>query len=208
MSAIIVLHSAQTTPAMMKALVGPVDGFNLLFPQATTALRWDHLGPLDVPKLLELDAEFIAGYSSGAFMAARMIQERQYRGAMLLAGGFIKTLKPRPTPLMLVNGTADSQVPYDGTTYVRGALDTAITMRKLLGITTAPTRYTIPNTNKLDGCTATLDSWAGKVNLYTVIGGGHCWPGSKYNAAGLGRVCQDFSATAKMCDFFRPLAQA
>lgn len=201
-----VLHAAGVTPENMAKLVGPMPGFHLLFPEAANGERWDHLFGADVDFLRGVGGDFICGFSSGAFMCARMLEVRQYLAAVMVAGGFIKALRPKPTPLMLIHGTEDKQVPYGGTRYVHGALETAIVMRKALGIAASPTHKTIPNRNKLDGCTAYIDGWAGRVKLFTVVGGGHTWPSGAGNPPALGRVCRDFSATADMAEFFKGIA--
>lgn len=210
---IVVLHSAGTTPAAMAKLVGPLPpGWAALYPQAKNNLRWDHLGNNDVPALMALGGDFICGYSSGAFMAMRMTRQRQYKGAMMLAGGllhpYLSLPLPFPCPTMLVHGTADRQVPYDGVEYAyESGLDEALALKRLLAAG-PQSGALIPNTQN-DGCRAYYDDWAGAfapVRLYTVVNGGHTWPGSKLNAFGLGRTCMDFSATAEMVKFFGGLA--
>lgn len=205
---LMILHSAGTTPEQMAALVGPVDGFNVIYPEAAKDLRWDHLGEADASFLEMLGGDFIAGYSSGGFMAARMLAERQYRGGMLLAAGFLKSLRPTPSPLMVVHGTDDHRVAYRGSEYVLGAIETAISMRNTLGIAAGPTRTLIPNRSKADLCTANVDDWEGKVKLYTVLNGGHTWPGTKWRDPlnRLGRTGMDFSATDAMREFFAAVA--
>lgn len=202
---LVILHPAGTPPRQMEALVGPVAGFTTLYPHAKANLRWDHLGNADVPALLALGGDFIAGYSSGAFMALRMVRERQYRGAMIVAGGLLRAPAARwehPCRVLLIHGTEDARVAYGGSEYVLGALDSAIVLRKALGITSAPLHTTYPEAAPDDGCKAYLDDWAGRVGLITVVGGGHVWPGSKLNAPSLGRVCYDVGATYEMQQFF------
>lgn len=203
---LIVLHAAGTTPERMDALIGPVRGFNVVFPEAAKDLRWDHLGDTDAPFLSSLGGDFICGYSSGAFMAMRMTRERQYKGLMTVAGGLLLNYISRPLPYpcrsMLVHGTADRNVPYDGVPYAYEAgLDEALALKKLMGVTAGQNTVQLPNMVS-DGCRAYYDDWGGRVRLYTVVNGGHTWPGSRFNAAGLGRTCMDIDATALLREFF------
>lgn len=212
MSRILMLHPTGTTPANFAKLVGSFDNFEAVYPQAKNGLRWDNLGTADAGNLLALCAkegiEFVAGMSSGAFMAARLMELYQFKGAAMVAGGFIKALKPRMTPLLLVHGTSDTVVPYAGTSTTLGARETALVMKWAHGITGNAKRTKIPNT-AADGCSAYVDDWEGKVKLYTVTNGGHTWPvGARtvWQPPGAGRVSHDLDTGPTMGEFFRSLA--
>lgn len=195
MKTILMLHPANCTPGEFKQLVGPLPGYNLLYPQASNSSRWDHLGGNDATKLKLLGGDYICGYSSGAFMALRMCQERQYEGALIVAGGILRAYKTllHPTPTTFVHGTADVQVPYAGSQYVMGAYDSAVKVKQALKLGTA-VQTRMENTTP-DGCRTTVHDWGGKVRLYSVISGGHTWPGSKWNLAPeeVGRTSYDWS---------------
>lgn len=206
---LLLLHPADTTPEAFAKLVGPLP-FDCVYPRAANGSRWAHLGEsADVAALMGIEADFVCGMSSGAFMAARMLERKDYRGACLVAGGFTKALRPRPTPLLLVHGTLDAKVPYGGSGYVLGALETAQAMKKLLMLKGRGTITNLPNTAD-DGCSAFLETWGRppRVKLYTVVNGGHQWPTGPrtvYQPPELGRVCRDFDATSEMVSFFRGL---
>ena len=201
MAKVIVLHSANTTPFQMDRLCGfPKGAHQFVYPQARNGVRWDHLGDDDVPALLALEGDYIVGYSSGAFMAMRMMQERQYKGVAMNAGGILLNYFNRPFPypckVLLCNGTADKNVPYDGVMFqYEAGLDAAIALSKEMAVN-GPKSTLIPNT-RVDGCRAYVDDWEGMVRLYTVVNGGHTWPGSPYNLSQFiaGRTCMDFSLT-------------
>lgn len=205
---LMILHSAGTTPEQMAALVGPVEGFNVIYPEAAKDLRWDHLGDADGSWLAGLGpCDFICGYSSGAFMASRMMRDVQYKGGMMVAGGLLKSYAgswQRPCPVMLINGTADTRVPFNGSTFVLGAQATTLTFLRATNAPADAVRKKIPDTKAADGCHAYFDDWSGKVRLYTVVQGGHTWPGTKWRDPKglLGNTCMDFSATEAMRQFF------
>ena len=75
---------------------------------------------------------------------------------------------------------------------------------------TAVTTTTLPQTTK-DGTTVAQTSFtacpAGSaVDLYTVNGGGHTWPGSPYSVytAYLGKTSQNLDATLALWQFLTP----
>lgn len=206
---LILLHPAGVEPSDFAKLVGPLP-FDCVYPRAANGSRWAHLGEsADVAALMGIEADYIMGFSSGAFMCARMLEEKQYRGAMMVAGGFIKALRPRPTPLLLVHGTLDAQVPYAGTSTTLGPLDTADEMRALLKLPRRSTS-TVLDADKDDGATATRFDWSGRVVLYRCDRAGHTYPTGPrrvWQPPSLGRVCRDFDASLKMCEFFTQLNQ-
>lgn len=212
---LLMLHSADTSTAQMRDVVGDTTGFRMFYPRAQNNSRWDHVSPTasnpDVKALLKIDADFIAGYSSGAFMASRMLQEKQYKAAMILCGGILNLyLKPfytwpYPCPLMLVNGTADARVPYSGNEFYEAGMDAAVALKTKFSLSD-PQHFTFPESTPPDGCTGLLDTWDDgadmELKLYTALNGGHVWPGSSSNLPGLGRTCMEFSATEEMLAFF------
>lgn len=211
---IVCLHPAYTTPEQFAALIGPMPGFRLLFPEAKNGLRWDHLGDTDAPYVRSLGGDYVLGFSSGAFMAARMtFRERQYKGLAMCAGGVIKqyanTAWPYPCPVLLCHGTADLNVPYKGTTLTCGAVESAQTIARFLGAG-AYTRTRISNASTTDGCGAYMDNWADKVRLYTVENGGHSWPGRPQDVQKLATppINQDFSLSLEIGRFFEPAQMA
>lgn len=204
----VILHSAQTSPAQMAALVGMKPTSTVIYPQATAITRWDHLGNTDVPQLMALGGEYIMGFSSGAFMAMRMLRERQYKAAVIVAGGLIERYIKEdwlyPCPVLLINGTADLNVPYEGVPFMyQAGMDAALSLDLMLGGKSQSVHTPISNRNFFDGCRAYVDDWQGEVRLYTVLNGGHTWPGSTLNPPTLGRTCMDFSATDVANEWFR-----
>lgn len=122
-------------------------------------------------------------------------------------------------PVLLINGTDDPLVKYNGGTgeFNRAneanpdayMLPTEDLVKKIVQLDRCDSNsivHTLPNTNKKDGCIATETIYSGKVmvDFISVINGGHTWPGGDQYLPKLfiGRVCRDFSATEKIINFF------
>lgn len=205
MTTLTVLHGATMLPREMATLIGSTPGFTTTFPAAKANRRWDHIGNNDAPVLNALGGDYLCGFSSGAFMAVRMLHERKYKAAVIVSGGllvhYLLGQWVPPCPIMLVHGTSDARVPYEGVPYAYEAgMDAALALRVMMGIP-GPPRTKVINPSE-DGCRVILDNW-GPLRLYTIVNGGHTWPGSRYNGAGLGRTSFDVNITTEMLSFFK-----
>ncbi len=230
----VILHSAYTTIEKMVALVSPSKfrDWSVVIPEALPAAlpRWME-NPVTTPG--EVDVEFIdyvvaravvqtkadpnrifvMGFSSGAFMAMRLLHENvgaRFRGAACVAGALLNVYtRPEwsayPTPMLLINGTADMNTPYNGQYGLLSVPETLLYWAKKQDAQTIPVITTLPNTSA-DGTTVTKTSYAGTVELYAINNGGHYWPGSAKNlVTGPGEVCMDIDATMVIRDFFSRL---
>jgi len=128
----------------------------------------------------------------------------------LVAAEYLLRPCPGPVPVLAFHGTADPVVPY-----ASGA-----TGRSVPGIPVVGALANLQAWAKLDRCRPTprvttphpdivRHVWSGcaagsAVELYTVVGGGHTWPGSpvKLSAAALGPTTESISATGLMLSFF------
>ena len=126
-----------------------------------------------------------------------------------------------PVSLLLINGTNDPLVKYDGGPVGfrdedggRGSsLSTGKTIEIWLSNNNCPNTVTeekVDDTNKKDGCSAVKYTYAScadnsEVILVKITGGGHTWPGaSQYLPKFIvGTVCRDFNATEMIWDFFK-----
>ncbi|MDB5987019.1 MAG: hypothetical protein JWR16_2072 [Nevskia sp.] len=163
---------------------------------------------------------YMAGYSNGGLMTMRFACDHPEQ---IAAGGNVarvtmkssdsKACKPKlPTPMLLVNGTADPVSTYDGTkllgvTATLSAPATAAFWAKLDGCAATPVGSTLADAIA-DGTTVHLDTFSGctaldEVDFYTVNGGGHTWPGSIGFSPGLGITSEDFDATSLLWSFFQ-----
>ncbi|GAB7046818.1 alpha/beta hydrolase family esterase [Catenuloplanes indicus] len=165
---------------------------------------------------------YAAGYSNGGGMVIRLLHERPdliAGGAIIAAGqpapdNFLLSpdLPVVPRPVLLIHGTRDPIVPYQGgplpvwARYVfraHGALlsapDTAAYFAARNGITAAPVTSTLTaEVSRTDFHQPGREP----VRLFTVHGGGHTIPGPVPSPAVMGRTTTDLHTTAAIADFF------
>lgn len=123
-------------------------------------------------------------------------------------------LPDRPVPVLMMNGTLDHLIPYQGGIGVNGvdfratpALAASLAAHD--GCSPVPSRYDLPNWHWFDGCTASVTHYrsglqGSEVILYTITGGGHTWPGSRTWLPEFifGNTCKDFDGSQVIWDFF------
>jgi len=125
---------------------------------------------------------FSAGFSNGGFLSYRLACELSDKIAAIapVAGGLridAAACQPkRPVPVLHIHGTSDLLVPYSGgigTNPVSTSID-AFKTKNGCAAGAGKVVYTKDDVSctKWDGCTANAD-----VELCTVTGGGHQWPG-------------------------------
>jgi len=169
----------------------------------------------------------VAGISNGGFMALRMACEAAGQIAGVAAvtatmpaaiGGRCRPV--RPVPVLVINGTSDPLVPYQGG-QVRGFFGrdrgaiwstdrTVAFWAQVNGCSGTPSRTPMADRDPGDGTiTIRLDHrvCGAPVTLLEVQGGGHAWPGgSQYLPVALiGRAARDFSASEEIAAFFMAL---
>ncbi|WP_028081742.1 alpha/beta hydrolase family esterase [Solimonas soli] len=166
---------------------------------------------------LDADRLYLSGLSDGAFMAERLGCELSDRIAAiaLVAGTISKGLSlacapATPRPVILVNGSADPIVPFNGGRVgVLSAPDAfSFWLSRHNCTASATSSVALPDT-AADGTTTTLlrnvgCGSGGEVRQYIVNNGGHTWPGGRqYMSESLiGKTSQDFSINAEMWSFF------
>lgn len=147
---------------------------------------------------------FATGMSNGGFFSHRLACEAAdvFAAIAPVSGTMgIPTCAPsRPVPVLHFHGTADTIVPYLGGGFAGGT----------------PVESTMRDWAARDGCgtstrvvfqrgDATCKRWdcdgGVDVELCTIDGGGHTWPGGPPNL-GLGNTSSDVSATDRAWDFF------
>ncbi len=202
------------------------EGFALLAPNALgTPTSWNFIGlprqaddvafiaaMLDrTESQLCIDASrvYAAGISSGAAMSVALACKLQDRIAAIapIAGSWYPPNCPNdhPMPVIIFHGTDDPVVKYAGG---EGA---AI-------IPTPPVEETAAKWAAADGCAPTpaitkpsehirVTSYTGcaggvAVTLYTIVGGGHTWPGARVGVDILGPTTQEVNATDEIWRFF------
>jgi polyhydroxybutyrate depolymerase len=166
---------------------------------------------------------YVMGMSNGGFMTLTTACALSNKVAAavsvtgLMSTALVKSCRPaRPIPVALVLGDADPLVPYRGG-QMGGAGGVVLSGRESAdfwvaanGCSDDPTTEPIPDADPKDGTRSSRLRWTScrggaEVQLVTVTGGGHTWPGG-YQYLGemfIGRTSRDFSANELAWEFFR-----
>jgi polyhydroxybutyrate depolymerase len=152
---------------------------------------------------------YLSGLSNGGRMAARAALEAAdvFAAAAVVAGAWsgAGTTPARPVPLLLIHGTADRHIPYDGGRGEKGR-----------AVVNLPTREQFLRLAALMGCEgkprrtfrglAFRDAFrhAGadtEVALWTLPGAGHAWPGGRPWSPDADAPDPDFHASEEIWAF-------
>ncbi|MBI2900571.1 MAG: esterase [Planctomycetes bacterium] len=163
---------------------------------------------------------YAAGASNGGIMSQYLALKLSRRIAAIacVIGSVAKPaagLKPdAPVSVLIMNGTDDPLVPFDGGAVARsrgeviGTRDAVRLWVRANGCREAPEVEELPDADPKDGTRIVKETWPGgrggsEVVLYTVKGGGHTWPGgSQYLAEALiGKTSRDLDATSEIWKF-------
>lgn len=159
---------------------------------------------------MDPNSVFLAGQSNGGGVAYRIACERSERVAAIAVSAptfFAPECTPRtPVSILHIHGTVDPTIPFAGVRDRRGtapSVPEAITLwRAEDQCTSGPVHDMLNEFVELERHSAC--EGATEVLLYTVRGGGHCWPGIE---RGNERTCppggphMSFSATSVATDF-------
>jgi polyhydroxybutyrate depolymerase len=170
---------------------------------------------------------FCTGISRGAMFSYYLADAMNARITAIAAvcGGISKTEEQtyslkKPIPVLIINGTADPLVKYDGrygTLNKRNKgdedadmLPTEDLVKKVVSLdncNAVPQKLSVPDADRYDGCTETeyiYDDNDVKVDFIKIENGGHTWAGSTQYLPKflIGRLCRDFNASQKVFDFF------
>ncbi len=158
---------------------------------------------------------FVTGMSNGAMLTYRLACDRPGRFAAIgPVAGTITSDCPTPAPISVlhIHGEADGNVPFDGSATTKGtaagtvrmSVPTALERFRAAAKCAAPTTSNAgPVTRQSSACPGGID-----VNLITIAGAGHQWPGSPVQptaaalAIGVDPPSQALDATAQLWDFF------
>jgi polyhydroxybutyrate depolymerase len=129
-----------------------------------------------------------------------------------------------PVPILLIHGTADTNVLWEGSTtvvggremYVTFPMDMTVGMWVSNNLCTEDASYEdLPLSGKSPNTMVRVISWGGcaddkGVVVYAVIGGGHNWPGRPgfIDERVAGDVNQDFQPAEVIWEFFSQYALA
>ena len=169
---------------------------------------------------------YATGISNGGFMSVRLAIDLSEKIAAVapVAAQLSVALEGKtpqnPISIMIINGTDDPLVPFDGghvrlfeSGRSRGEiLSTAVTIehfRQYNHCDAAPQLVELPDNDPDDGTTVTIEPYArcddgAEVTLVKVIGGGHTWPGGKQYLGPklVGVVSHEINASEMILDFF------
>jgi len=171
---------------------------------------------------LSIDARriYATGISNGAMFSYRLACDLPgvFAAIAPVAGAMPAALAPTcthevPVALAAFQGTADRLMPYagGGVASSRGrALSAAHSVEfwaETAGCAPEPSVTLAPDRAPHDGMRVKLTSYAGckdgrDVDLYTIEGGGHTWPGGPASSRRVGRVTRAIGATATIWAFF------
>lgn len=170
---------------------------------------------------------FATGISNGGFFSfylAAKLSDRLLAVAPVCATipekVFPAYYPANPVSLLLINGTADPLVPYNGGsvgsrfTGSRGdCVSTDSTIQRFIQVnktTTQPVVTELPDKDKRDNCKAIQYLYSNgiaqsRVCLVKIVGGGHTLPGSgQYLPKFLiGKLCNDFEGNEMIWQFFK-----
>ena len=171
---------------------------------------------------------YAAGISNGGFMCQRLAVEKADTFAAVASivaslPLFWKNSSPGKISVLLINGTADPLVPYNGGSLTIKILGIRLNQGKILStdktiyfwlkhnkISTLPVITDIEDKVAGDNCHAVRFDWSDKdsgicVSLIKVINGGHSWPGAEKNLPKriVGETCDDFNASKVIWSFFK-----
>jgi polyhydroxybutyrate depolymerase len=242
---VVMLHPNPTTGSEFVAIsdmnrIADRNGFIAVYPDAL-ATAWDYLeidpqddvafieeliDDLDRSLTLDRDRIYVAGMSRGGFLAQRLACElpETFAGVALVASTLFPDLRPvcndaPPVPLLMIHGTEDGDVPWDGLTGLDGDQPVFITepVMDSLGYWTEHNGCTPEYTLRLldprqadDPTHIERYDFLGceqPVRFFAVIGGGHAWPGviGPLPTGFTGRVAMDMHAGEAIWAFFAPL---
>lgn len=147
---------------------------------------------------------YATGFSNGGFLSHRLACEMADRiAAVASVAGVIgvDTCTPsRPISVLQIHGTADASIPYTGDGYLPSVSETVLGWASRDGCAVAPTvtyENGIARCERRSPCNADT-----AVELCTLTGLGHRWPGAPAGLAGGGLDSADLDATPYLLDFF------
>ncbi len=179
---------------------------------------------LAATRRIDPERVFVLGVSNGGLMAYRLGVEATERFAAIapvIANHPAVWADGRPAgplPVLVMNGTADPLVPYDGGTVrvgdaERGEVlstdETIAWWARNAGCSGAPESVLLPDSDPGDGMRVVEERWmdcaeGAEVTLIQVSGGGHTWPGGQQYLpeSWVGPVTRDIDGAEVIFSFF------
>jgi polyhydroxybutyrate depolymerase len=175
------------------------------------------IGELQTQLGIDPTRVFVAGYSQGALMAHKLACDLpvQLAGAASVAATMLAPVADqcspsRPVPMLFFHGTEDQQFPPEG--------------RSELSVSSISIGESLDTWSQINGCSGnpvmdlepdiaddgtTVQRWTyegcdpgGDLIFYSILAGGHTWPGSAPGSPGSGLITQDIVASDLISRFF------
>jgi polyhydroxybutyrate depolymerase len=167
----------------------------------------------DLQSLVTVDLKriYATGMSNGGILSHRLACEAaDLFAAVAPVSGTLNfpACNPfQPVSVIEFHGTADAHIPYDG----------GYGPKSIVDVEFASVEYSVEFWVSVDKCSSQTevssfddirhDAWTGCMNstaveLYTIIGGGHAWPGGQGGEADLDQSTTTISATRLIWEFF------
>ena len=161
---------------------------------------------------------YSCGMSNGGFMSFKLASQLSNRIAAIASVVGVMTTSTatnysarRPVPVMMMHGTADASVPYDGGVAgwysVNQTMKFWITMNNCLQ---PPDSSFLPDLDPSDQSTVVRYRYfspfnSSEVVLFRIIGGGHTWPDmyADWSDLGVGQPNRDINANKEIWNFFK-----
>jgi polyhydroxybutyrate depolymerase len=230
------LHNDQQMNYSQMNLVADTAGFLVVYPEAIPPV-WNagFSGAADVDDIgfigalidtlalhysIDLQRIYSCGFSAGGFMSYRLACELNDRIAAIadVAGTMLtyfayQCTSNDPTPALIIHGTDDSIIKYNGDPDWDSIPNVVNYWTNLNGCNEADT-VSLPDLDVSDGCTVDKMTYKDSSNtvrvvFYKVINGGHTWPGGdaeyfKSHPLGpVGKLSSDINANEEIWNFFR-----
>lgn len=182
----------------------------------------------ELSQKLNIDANrvYATGISNGGMMSYRLGCELSDRTAAIasvaasLAVNKVKEWSPsRPMPVLIIAGTADPLVPWDGgdVRFGERTFGTVVSVPDTVkfwveknGCVTRLAARRLPDSDPADGTAVRREAYSGcrggaEVVLYAVEGGGHTWPGGLQYLPEkmIGKTSREFNASEVIWQFFK-----
>jgi len=168
---------------------------------------------------IDIERIYSCGFSLGGFMSFRLACQLSERISAVasVAGVIAQTIANGPKanhamPVLLVHGTADEIVPYNGA-YDWCSVEQTSAYWTIFNLCTESDTTLLPELDTLDGCSVekiahTRYSDSISVVLYKAIDGGHSWPGGDtaylhLSWGNIGKTNGDINASAEIWNFVK-----
>lgn len=162
---------------------------------------------------------YVTGLSNGGFLAQRLACELPDRVAAVavvgatLSRNVLPSCNPSlPTPIMMIHGTADQGVLWEGTSEEASVPETLAHWVTINGCNDLPTTTLVPNKIN-DGTSVRQELYTGckdntDVLIYVIENGAHAWPGGNmpiqlWGLTLTGKISANLDASTTIWEFFQ-----